>query len=426
MKRNKVSIKDYYEINKKLRICAIVGWSLNFLIVLVLILCSIFGRKANGVSAEAIYNDNYKTYSRMGQSSSLHITTTLRDSWSSWCELDDNASDYQNQTKTKYYNVFPTMTFYDEDNSYIEYQSYKGDYLGFTYLSQKITGSSIYKWYLTQIKIYDADYHAIGNSILTKPNGDMTALDFYVQYDYILQILEPSIKCDNTLSSFQDSNNSYNFTFNGQINYNSPLGLTLDSPYGYGGAWTSSTSDTAYIDYAVGDFISNGQLFDTIRVYYFNAEPMYFELADKNGNVSINHGASGSWAYMFMYFINTNSDTQILVNKRDQIAFMPTSSSNAFYEPNSSSWLVSDYRNCLFLELSADNKVKVNGFNNNIDNYYGNNNGGNNVFTLIGGAFTSWLPILNLAILPNITLGMLVFIPIVAMLVFAIIRIIKK
>jgi len=59
---------------------------------------------------------------------------------------------------------------------------------------------------------------------------------------------------------------------------------------------------------------------------------------------------------------------------------------------------------------------------------YGDNssNGLGGVFTLIASAFTGLMPLLNIQILPNITLGLLLFIPLIATIIIVVIRLVKK
>lgn len=52
--------------------------------------------------------------------------------------------------------------------------------------------------------------------------------------------------------------------------------------------------------------------------------------------------------------------------------------------------------------------------------------GNNSVFDIFTNAFDSVLPILSIAILPNITLGMLLFIPLIGAIIVIIIRVVKK
>lgn len=218
------------------------------------------------------------------------------------------------------------------------------------------------------------------------------------------------------------------FTFNASFNYNAPSSLQYNAVY-MGQIpdswWTYGSQDlgVAYKDYDIGWFSSNGKLFNKIRWYCLAGTGVSVVIDDKI--VTLEY--AGNWVYTMMYYVNTWSNEAVVVNTRDSI---PYDDGNNRYFANSSTWQVPAYRRIRILQTPTQSTIDLLGSfnNNNVYDVGGLTVGGYfpDVFTLVGSAFTGILPILTLQILPSVTIGTLLFVPLVAILVFAIIRIIKK
>lgn len=220
------------------------------------------------------------------------------------------------------------------------------------------------------------------------------------------------------------------FTFNASFNYNAPFGLPCNAVYGTPDTndWFDGGGDAlSYKLYNVGWFLSNGRLFNQIQWWAIKGNGVSVVI---DGNISTLQ-YSGNYVYTFMYYRNSLDPepdlSAVLVNARDSI---PYNGGNSRYYANSSTWLVPAYRNITFLNTpTAEISDLLGSFNNN--NQYDTGSlsvggGFGDVFTLVGSAFTGLLPILTLQLFPSVTIGTLLFVPLVAMLVFAIIRVIKK
>lgn len=217
------------------------------------------------------------------------------------------------------------------------------------------------------------------------------------------------------------------FTFNKDFNYNAPLNVSVTSPYGVsvsGGVDVGTLYKKLVIN--TGWFVSNGNYYNSIEFWYQITDGMYFDY----GNNQYKQGPSSMYTYWCTYYVNSSTNIMTTVNQRDSVAFMPTSTTYGYYQANSSTWQVDSYRHITFLDLlNESTRDGLESFNNNNQNSYSGNviSGDiNNIFTLIASAFTAWLPVMSTYLLPGITIGTLLFIPLVALLVFAIIRVIKK
>jgi len=238
------------------------------------------------------------------------------------------------------------------------------------------------------------------------------------------------------LEVFFTINNQINyFEFNKTFNYNAPENLPVGNQLWYQTGMDNSDIHAEYhIDYQIGYFTSNNLLFDTIRYVYKSSKGVSFikegEIFDEN---SAMNGADDYAFYYELMYINTSTNYELVVNYRNQYWYESAYGLPGYYFTDGTTWYNDTFRNITILApLSEQNRIQLQAFNNNNQSSISGNvvsggtYGDNNVFSLIGSAFTSLLPMLNIAILPGITLGILLFVPLVAMLVFAIIRIIKK
>lgn len=232
------------------------------------------------------------------------------------------------------------------------------------------------------------------------------------------------------------------FEFNKTFNYNAPLGSTLFSVGSKleSGNWVNYTDETdGYAHLYIGDFESGGSQYNGLVIHYSRQSAnnqVYIYNSETDSTYTLENGTliyTELWYVVFSNPLNPSYDNltkRDIVNKRDIIWYY----SEVYGLPgygysNSTTWVVDNFR-YLTIKGGYRNAVERNqlySFNNN--NQYTPANigtGDANVFNLFSNVFTAVAPILSIMILPNITIGMLVFIPLVAALIFFIIHIIKK
>lgn len=394
--------------------------------VLFIVLCVIVGanscqqRNTRGVSAESYdVNNRYKYTLIFGEDSSGNIELSTQNKILDKFNLSNDDVDGTSVVLQSYVVDLPINTQLEIGfNNLVDVPSFQYDFVA--YNGDGVSGRY---WRLDSLSVVFED--GSSSLLLQKYNSYYNdyAYNTFYDVDYFSVINFYSVGANQYLFDMVQLDT---FVFNKVFNYNAPMGLTLSSPYGQSALWTDTPSSyDAHIYYDVGWFVSNGQLFNRIVYRCSDSASMYFDF----GNNQIKQGGVG-WSYSTLEYWNTSTNSVVIVNMRDIVAFMPSSTTYAYYQSNSATWQVDDYRSLYFIDsLSQSNINALNRFNNNNQNSYsGNVTGGdiNNIFTLIGSAFTSLLPVMSTYLLPGITIGTLLFIPLVALLVFAIIRIIKK
>lgn len=217
------------------------------------------------------------------------------------------------------------------------------------------------------------------------------------------------------------------FEFAKQINYNAPYGWDISSTF-INDSYFDSSHLVKVTTYDLPLFLSGGFVFDQIKVYYSNAIATSF--IDSEGNRQVFSSYSFCY-YEQMEYINSRTSTGQVVNKRDYLSWSSGNDSGKSVT-RSSNWLSNDFQKLEFFEdLTPQVRLNLNQFNN---NQYGdsfaiasnNNIGLGNVFELLTMAFSSWLPILAIQIVPGITLGLLMFIPLIAGILVFVIWIVKR
>lgn len=227
---------------------------------------------------------------------------------------------------------------------------------------------------------------------------------------------------------FYELSNQSNFIFNKNFNYNAPMGVTAQTPYYFKPGNIEGSGVSYYFNYNVGFFISNNEVFNYIRwEWQPSLGAVYYDFGD--GNIKKGPDGSEQGSYLYLMYGNSFTNTLKIVNSRDQIAFMPTNSSYAYYYANSSTWVNDNYRNITFLQnMSNDLKTKIESFNNNNQNSFSGNIyvDGGDIFTLLGTAFNSLGDFFGLAILPGISIGVLFFLPLIVGIIVVMFHILKK
>jgi len=338
-------------------------------------------------------------------------------------DLDDNVGVFDT---VEHKLVDGVYDIYDYNNSIWHYDKQIEYTFWYTYVGGSIDGNV---WLPVYLNTSDNDIVLIELDNIQEPTF------YYIQNDYGLK----SYTNERRLNWFYTINLVDTFTFNKEYNYNAPVSNNLNNDYidkyilmdGWQNEYISSyyRGKSLSLPY----FISNGQVFNKIlwvtewstsqgtgnEILYATSENDYYGIPD------------GKEVFSRLEYVNTNTNTSVIVNMRNTY----TGYSSVFSLPynayvDGSTWINDAYRYLTILgNLTTQQQININAFNNNnqtsVSGFVGSGSV-DNVFTLVASSFTAWLPVLSTYLLPGITIGMLLFIPLVAMLVFAIIRIIKK
>lgn len=206
------------------------------------------------------------------------------------------------------------------------------------------------------------------------------------------------------------------FEFISQINYNGYFGQALDSMF-----INANNEGSKVVNIDLPFFRSNGEVFNRITLYYLNGGSMAY-LSD-NGTTATNTNTQ-TWYFSLMYYENTLLGTSVAVNYRK------FSVSSSTYLIKGSTWKANSYRYLVFQgELTPEQRESLECFNN--DSFSGfsqvnENVGLGNVFNILGQAFVSLRGILSIELLPNISIGLLVFMPLIVGIILTIIWLVKR
>lgn len=255
----------------------------------------------------------------------------------------------------------------------------------------------------------------------------------YLNYDNedLINFLQVNAKLVNPLTTF---------TFNEAYNYNAPLGLNVGItglPFLNDLSWVNtsdivapSTKTETTAKLYVVPFYSNGRLYNAIQSTYVIARSnnaLYTE--DKEGAVQQVSSGLPVFAYMsYAYIENDNVAYSDVVNIRNTTQAVYENNNVLVYQ-EATTWVNDVYRYLNFsgYVITGDLATRLKAYNNNNELViYTNTDEYTSVFTLLGHVFTSIAPILSLTILPGLTIGIIMFIPLVVAVIFFIIKIIKK
>lgn len=213
--------------------------------------------------------------------------------------------------------------------------------------------------------------------------------------------------------------NLSNFQFNNQINYNSPFDLTLGNQF-IKGNYNSMITKSYNLPY----FVSGGVIYNQIVLKYDTASAMYFNV---NDNVIL--GPSGSITYFAMFYQNSFTNVSTMVNVRDNADYYHDGGYSLIQLP-SSTWVSQEYRNISFLyDITDSDLLNVSQFNNNSaysTSVTNGNIGLGNVFDLLSNSFNSLLGLFNISIIPGVTIGVLMFLPLVVTIIVLVFKAVKK
>lgn len=289
--------------------------------------------------------------------------------------------------------------------------------------------------YLTQNdRIY---YKAIHNS--NSYNGSFTFLftesnnDMFGIYDYFYGVYEDSENNGNggqgeviIVNPFETE--SYTFTFAYQINYYALYNSNIDNMFINDNTFDIGSLPQSKVLFEGVQFTSGGQTFDTIRLWYQNAQALSYLDSNKNRQTWT---ASGFASFIYMEYFNSTTNKIEVVNTRLTKEYQ-NGNTTGIDQERGSIWVSSPYQTLTFAEPLTEEQITQLARLNNA-NIYGNTYIGNNgdiglgsTFTLLGQAFTSWTGLLSIQVLPNITLGLLIFLPMIVGIIILIVWIVKR
>lgn len=207
-----------------------------------------------------------------------------------------------------------------------------------------------------------------------------------------------------------------NFEFISQINYNGYFGQPLDSMF-----INASNTGSKEVNIDLPFFISNGQVFNRITLWYLNGGSMAY-LTDE-GSTAINEN-NHTWYFSLMYYENTLTGLSVAVNYRK---FNVGSST---YLVKGSTWKGLSYRYLSFQgELTPEQRTNLESFNNDYFSGFsgvGGEVGLGNVFSLLSSGFGAFINVMKIEILPGLSLGLLCFLPLVLIVIMVIIKLVKR
>lgn len=229
---------------------------------------------------------------------------------------------------------------------------------------------------------------------------------------------------------------NYGVDFNDQINYYSPIGTGLDffAPGQYAGAYPLFRGLFTDIE---------GNTYKELGISYLGGVGTAYGTGGSDYHVNQNEDTS---QYMFLYYRRFIDNTMIVVNAVDYYTCTSSSHEGATTLSMSSHWtsaifqhinVVYAYENQWDNELghydtlpSSKNLTRrqvlssFNNLNNSTGIVDGNNIG--NGLTLVGNAFSSLTGIFGIYVLPGITFGVLLFIPLLVGITLAILKLLRK
>lgn len=227
------------------------------------------------------------------------------------------------------------------------------------------------------------------------------------------------------------------FTFNKIFNYNAPLGANLGTPYAHltNPNWvTEADSTSGFASLPTNNFYFEGTPYNRIN--------SYFKRADGDGDIQVlsedgkllNVG-DGAFVYEYMTYSFVENGTEIysiIVNKRD-VSSGVINNNDYYAYATTTTWINDVYRyldfrpNNIFSGSTADTFLSYLYSYNNNNQYAGLNNGNDtNIFTLLATAFGAVASVLNITILPYLTIGTLLFLPLVVTVIVVIVHLLKK
>lgn len=269
-----------------------------------------------------------------------------------------------------------------------------------------------------------ASWHVNVNSSYTEQRISLT-----IVFDLLVDKLGDFITPYFNLSSFYiEATYSFNWYFNFNINYNCAFG-----PFNY---------ELPFFKWTNYDWSANGPTFNfrfvCDGVMY---KGLHFSYANNYNSATNGHNyfrdIEGSLidetGYDFGYFTHLSyinmDNTETIVFSRN-ISYLSYENGSNTYEVKEvgGSWVSFKYRSLQVLANDSDVVDLLNNLNTIGDTEY---NGYTSyqyydVFSLIGLGFTSLIGLFNISLLPGITLGLLLFMPLMVSIIIIVVRMVKK
>ena len=217
------------------------------------------------------------------------------------------------------------------------------------------------------------------------------------------------------------------FDFNYDFNYNAPYSNTINQMFISDGTFTTSNSSAVVIkNIDLPYFISNGGLYNRIQLYYFNGVGTRYNSASNTYRVL----DSGGFGYFnTMFFVNTDINYTKLVYTRLFSQYTDNDGNLQTYLSVGGTWQNTSYQHLSFIQnLSSDQKDGIAQFNNGTyDNGISNNyNFFGSSFHLIDMAFKGLASLLNVQVLPNVSLGVLIITPFIIGILLFVVALFKR
>lgn len=212
------------------------------------------------------------------------------------------------------------------------------------------------------------------------------------------------------------SDSPVRFEFLSQINYNGPYGQSIDSMF----INANNTSSTTF-EINLPMFVSNGNVYNQIKCWYLNGQSMSYK--QDNGTIATNTN-NQTWYFLEMEYVNTITQESTPVNYRKFEVGTNTTLVKG------STWKASSYR-YLYINtsLTPEQRESLECFNN--DYFSGvtdvtSDVGIGNAFTLLGSAFGGLTALWSIKILPGLSLGLFLFLPLIVIVIITIIKLVKR
>lgn len=372
----------------------------TFLLILILLLTGLQSCKQN------------KGYSSVSAEVPTQVENLARTQWHFKDDIGEVLSEYSG---TISFNVdFETMA-----GTHYNYLTIDWDYVSYKY---GLDGEPYWA--------YDVDYGWDGLSGQT--------ITFYADFN--------SVNYDNsTLIQFLNKSATLvkpltTFTFNENYNYNAPLGLNVGItglPFMNDLAWVNtnqitppSTATETTATLLLFPFYSNGILYNVIKSHYQIARSNYsLYTEDNEGKVIKVQNNLPVYDYMSFAYIESGATLrEDIVNIRNTTTAQYDNASVTAYE-NGTTWVNDGFRRLNFsgYVLTGELSTRMTAFNNNNEiTIYTDDSALSNTFELFAGVFTAIVPFLSIQILPSLTIGLFIFIPLITAVIFFIIDKIKK
>lgn len=346
-------------------------------------------------------------------------------------------------------------TFYYQTPINIDNSAYAGHNPGnnFLYIASfdVIDNSTLTRLLLVYRFELSAGTYRIKEVSLENTTSGQDRIDIYNASAGVFNRQNCAFTCTNFVRAFDQGDNNYDvypslnqffdiydlstyaesYDFNKAFNFNNFYQVTntfFAQPYNpVVGATTTTTGWEK--TYQLGLFYSGGLVFDSIKVSFGRNNGYYFETAPNSKEYktyNVNAVNASNYYFLSMEYVNSATNFTITACNRtsftqgdnNYIDFLPAWSNQGFKELQFQNQIDSLFNRSVFNSLSDTEQLNTPTAHTDI--------GMGNAFSLIGQAFTAWLPILSVSVIPGITLGTLIFLPLIAGIIILIIWIVKR